>query len=372
MRSDMYFAEEINTNASRFFNIMSNQHNNYILFDEYKTNRPGAWYFVPDEGVFLKGVPCHGFGAVKYVEGSVYVGELYYDGEKFNKIGNGQQDFCRSTLGKKSIHSGLRHSKYVGAFDYRKTDWIYGNGVMYFVDADGEPQYFIKGFFSGFDKIGEWQGEFDYATLLSGYTLDMELSAEPSDLAIDWVRERVAPWCDNSAEVLFVGDSYFELGNVDDYAGVNLFGRVFPQGYVNIGVGGSKFSDWLNWIDGASDMASPKKIVLNLGFNDIHSGMELNTVYKNYTEMVDKLRKYFGSSEIYLVQVVHSPKYADMYKEECDFNTMTAATASTLGVKLIDWNDKIVASKQDCFHFDRLHPNEHGYALFEQAIEEAL
>lgn len=137
-------------------------------------------------------------------------------------------------------------------------------------------------------------------------------------------------------------------------------------------MGGSKFSDWLNWIDGASGMASPKKIVLNLGFNDIHSNMEPATVYKNYTEMVEKLRKCFGSPEIYLVQVVHSPKYAEMYKEECDFNNMTASTASTLGVKLIDWNDKIVASKQDCFHFDRLHPNEHGYALFEQAIKEAL
>lgn len=88
--------------------------------------------------------------------------------------------------------------------------------------------------------------------------------------------------------------------------------------------------------------------------------------------MVDKLRKYFGSPEIYLVQVVHSPQYAEMYKEECVFNNMTASTALTLGVKLIDWNDKIAASKQDCFHFDRLHPNELGYALFEQAIKEAL
>lgn len=186
------------------------------------------------------------------------------------------------------------------------------------------------------------------------------------------MRECVAPWRDKHADVLFVGDSYFELGNVADYAGANLFGKVFPQGYVNIGVGGSKFSDWLNWIDGASGMASPKKIVLNLGFNDIHSNMEPATVYKNYTEMVEKLRKCFGSPEIYLVQVVHSPKYPEMYKQECDFNNMTASTASTLGVKLIDWNDKIVASKQDCFHFYRLHPNEHGYALFEQAIKEAL
>lgn len=351
---------------------MDNKHNNYIVFDEYMTNRPGAWYFAPSEGVFCKGVPCRGFGAVKYAEGSVYVGELYYDGEKFNKIGYGQQDFCRSVFGRKSIHSGLRHSKYVGAFDYRKTDWIYGNGVMYFVDDEGNPQYFVKGFFSSFDKIGEWQGEFDYATLLFGYTPDMELLVEPCDFVVDWVRERVAPWHDKRAEALLVGDSYFELGDNADYAGVNMFGKMFPQGYVNIGIGGSKFCEWLDWIDGASDMLAPKKVVLNLGFNDIHSCMELTTVYKSYVEMVDKLRKYFGSSEIYLVQVVHSPQYVEMYKEECDFNAMTAATAATLGVTLIDWNDKIAASKQDCFHFDKLHPNEHGYALFEQAIKETL
>ena len=246
------------------------------------------------------------------------------------------------------------------------------NGVMYFVDDEGNPQYFVKGFFSSFDKIGEWQGEFNYATLLFGYTPDMELPAEPCGLVVDWVRERVAPWRDKRAEALLVGDSYFELGDNADYAGVNMFGKMFPQGYVNIGIGGSKFCEWLDWIDGASDMLAPKKVVLNLGFNDIHSGIELATVYKSYVEMVDKLRKYFGSSEIYLVQVVHSPQYVEMYKEECDFNAMTAATAATLGVTLIDWNDKIAASKQDCFHFDKLHPNEHGYALFEQAIKETL
>ena len=59
-------------------------------------------------------------------------------------------------------------------------------------------------------------------------------------------------------------------------------------------------------------------------------------------------------------------------KQECDFNAMTAATAATLGVTLIDWNDKIAASKLGCFHFDKLHPNEHGYALFEQSIKETL
>ena len=48
---------------------------NYVVFDEYRTNAPGAWYFAPDQGEFCKGTPCHGFGTVKYVEGSVYTGE---------------------------------------------------------------------------------------------------------------------------------------------------------------------------------------------------------------------------------------------------------------------------------------------------------
>ena len=26
-----------------------------------------------------------------------------------------------------------------GEYDYRKTDWIYGNGVLYFVTADNRP-----------------------------------------------------------------------------------------------------------------------------------------------------------------------------------------------------------------------------------------
>lgn len=37
---------------------MDNKYNNYIVFDEYRTNRPGAWNFMPDEGVFFKGVLC--------------------------------------------------------------------------------------------------------------------------------------------------------------------------------------------------------------------------------------------------------------------------------------------------------------------------
>lgn len=345
---------------------------NYVVFDEYRTNATGAWYFAPDQGEFCKGTPCHGFGTVKYVEGSVYTGELYYDGEKFNKIGMGQQDFCRSTMGNKNIFSGLRRSKYIGSFDYRKTDWIYGNGVMYFVDDDNQPQYFVKGFFSALEKIGEWQGTFDPAVLAYGYTPDMELACEPADKAGDWMQSRTEKWREKSCDVLFIGDSYFEFGNIRDYAGKNLFSKVFPESYVDIGIGGTKFCEWLGWLDSIADIADPRKIVINLGFNDLHGGRGLDGTYADYIAVLNKLRKYFPTSQVYLIQVIHSPFYADMYELECKLNDMTTATAAELGVQLLDWNDKIVASGKDCFHSDKVHPNEYGYALLEQAIAEAI
>ena len=72
---------------------------NYKVFDAYKTNSAGVWYFVPDGGVFKKGKPCKGFGAIKYAEGSVYTGDIFYDGKNFNKKGYGQQDFTKSNIG---------------------------------------------------------------------------------------------------------------------------------------------------------------------------------------------------------------------------------------------------------------------------------
>ncbi len=60
---------------------------NYVIFDPYYTNREGAWYFSPDEGEFCQGKACYGFGSVKYFDGSVYIGELYYDGVHPNEQG---------------------------------------------------------------------------------------------------------------------------------------------------------------------------------------------------------------------------------------------------------------------------------------------
>lgn len=37
----------------------------YKIFDAYKLNSVGVWYFIPNEGAFKAGKPCKGFGAIK-------------------------------------------------------------------------------------------------------------------------------------------------------------------------------------------------------------------------------------------------------------------------------------------------------------------
>ena len=55
--------------------------------------------FVPkDEAAFEKGESTCGFGIICYGEGSVYYGDIYFDGKNYNKWGFGRQDFLLSTI----------------------------------------------------------------------------------------------------------------------------------------------------------------------------------------------------------------------------------------------------------------------------------
>lgn len=337
---------------------------NYKVFGAFRTNSAGVWYFAPQTGVFKEGKPCKGFGAVKYREGSVYTGDLYYDGKNFNKLGFGRQDFSRSEIG--CLIEGINERKYLfaGRYDYRKTDWIYGNGVLYYTDAEGKPSHFKKGFFSGLIKIKDYEGEFDYGALIDGYTPDME-----SDYDEDAERiKRRFMSVRTSAEgqgvkALFVGDSYFELFDSPEFAGENLFGRLFGEGCVNAGVGGSRFSDWLGWTDIFGHIPAPEKIFVNLGFNDLHSGYSVKTVYSNFRKFIKVLRGYYPEAEIYLSAVVRSPVFGESADRENEYNALIKDNARKLQVTVFDWNG-LIEPTYEYFHPDGVHPNEKGYGIF--------
>lgn len=347
---------------------------NYKMFDAYITHSVGVWYFVPDAGVFRTGKPCKGFGYIKYAEGSVYTGDLFYDGKNFNKLGYGQQDFSNSDIGKTVPALGEKKVMFVGRYDYRKTDWIYGNGVVYYTYENGKPSHFRKGFFRGLDKIKEYQGEFDYRTLLNSYTPDMEFDFDENAGVIEARRKVILSdiAATPSPYTLFVGDSYFELFSDADLAGKNVFGQFFNGHYVNAGICGSKFSDWLTWADIFEGVPAPEKIVINLGFNDLHTGASVAKIYSDFKKFTAVLHGYFSAVKIYLISVVHAPNCTHFLEKENEFNLKLARNAERNGVTVGEWNRLIEQSGENCFHSDAIHLNEYGYGLFAQFLNKLL
>ena len=347
---------------------------NYKIFSAYKTHSAGVWYFVPDAGVFRTGKPCKGFGCIRYAEGSVYTGGVFYDGKNFNKLGYGQQDFSRSEIGKIVPALGEKKNLFVGRYDYRKTDWIYGNGVVYYTDENGNPSHFRKGFFRGLDKIKEYQGEFDYGALPNGYTPDMEFDYDENAGVIE-ARKKAISYDIAAAQspyTLFVGDSYFELFSDVELAGENGSGKFFDGHYVNAGICGSKYSDWLTWTDLFEGVPAPEKIVINLGFNDLHTGASVAKVYSDLKKFIAVLRRYFPAAKIYSISVVHAPNCTNLLEKENEFNLKISRNAARNGVIVGEWNSLIEQSGKSCFHSDAVHPNECGYGLFARFLNELL
>lgn len=347
--------------------------NNMIIFKEFKTNEPGIWYFIPKNEKFCKRKSCIGFGVIKYGEGSIYTGDIYYDGKKFNKLGNGQQEFTYSTLG--TIDPNINEKKYmfVGKYDYRKTDWIYGNGVLYYKDLNGNPSRFIKGFFSGLEKISEYHGEFDYSNLLDGYTKEME--SDYSERTSLFNREKKNYEYVNKLDNLFIGDSYFEFWYYNEFSN-----NTFPNDYslennLNVGLGGSKFIDWYKYIPLLKDIQEPKNIIVNLGFNDLHSGFKPITVYHQFKKFINMLREIFPNSNYYILNVVHSPMFKDSHYElEIKFNEIMKKHAKENNITIID-NKKAIQEKEkeaNCFHKDLVHLNDLGYKVMDSLIKENI
>lgn len=348
--------------------------NGIFIYDNFKKHSAGVQFFVPyDDKAYAAEKPCNGFGMIRYEEGSVYCGDIYFDGKRYNKIGFGRQDFLPSPLfnGYDEL-TGTRMAFYIGAFDYRQTDWIYGNGVMYYVDADNKPKYFIKGFFKATRKTGDYVGEFDYSSLAPGFTRDMEWDYDPWMTRLDarlneYLREFKNA---KSVENLFIGDSYFDIW-LD-----RNFHDVFDGAHdLNVGIGGTKFSDWMGrFIDKLKDIGNPKRVVLNLGFNDIHSNCTAERVFDNYKQTLEQLREYFPRAEYVLLNVVKSPSAERCWAEEERFNAMTEETAAELGVRIVDMRSAIAKADNNgsMFDADLVHLNSDGYKVFLDVIADAL
>ena len=346
---------------------------NCKMFENFYTNKPGIWYFIPkDSESYKKNSPCKGFGQIKYGEGSLYTGEIYFDGKNYHKQGYGQQDFTYSSIG--SIDQKRNEKKYlfIGKFDYKKTNWIHGNGILYYRDKDGNPLRFVKGFFSNLSKINEYQGEFDYSLLINGYTKEMESEFVEEEKSLIKFEMDMLNDIENP-DTLFIGDSYFEFWHYKNYVNDNSFTNIFDSSkYLNIGVGGTRFKDWIKFHDELKHLPKFKNIVVNLGFNDLHHSFDTNpnTIYNDFLTFLNLYRQLFKDANFYFLTVCHSPAYFHMYKNEVRFNNLIKRNSKNNNIVIID-NSSIIALMQkskNCFDLDNVHLNSLGYSLMHNEI----
>lgn len=349
-----------------------NRKHHFLVNDNFYNSKSGVWCFIPDNAKkYKQKKPCTGFGIIRYDEGSIYTGDIYFDGQNYNKIGFGRQDFASSGLGNTSLENE-RILCYVGQYDYRKTDWIYGNGVLYFVDKQGNPTHFVKGFYDGVAKIGEYTESFGEKDLIDGYTLDMESDYCPRD---DLFNNELKDYIPNSKlEALFIGDSYFEFWHYKEFAN-KVFKEVFSKDkYLNLGLGGTKFSDWLIYGPKIKLDNDPKKIIIHLGVNDTHSWISRREILRNYNAFIEILKSKFPTSKIYLLTATLSSAFEHKKENVIKWNKLIKKEAKKDDVAIIDLADALQKEYEEkgtnFFVGDGLHLNEDGYKMIIKLLKE--
>ena len=341
------------------------------LFPAFSKNENGVWLFIPkNKERFNKGKSTKGRGIIKYPEGSIYYGDVFFDGKNYNKLGQGQQDFSSSDMGGVDTFINERMYKFVGTYNYRKNDWIYGNGVLYYKDLNGKPSHFVKGVFHGTNKVSDYVGEFDYSSLLEGYTKELEFDYTPRKTLYN--KELKALENVENLDYLFIGDSYFEFWFYKEFTDKLFYDAFFNKNHLNLGLGGTTFEEWWDFIDKLPKEKNVKNIIINLGFNDIHSGKKITELKQDFIKTINMLNKIYPNANYYLLKVVHAPCFPQYLHREYRWNKLLDRLSEEFNVKVLDLNKKLNDKNVNYFANDLVHLNKHGYDCLEELLKETI
>ena len=96
-------------------------------------------------------------------------------------------------------------------YDYKVTQWIYGDGVFYFL-KDGKPDCYFAGNFAGTSYVREYQGKDLDSLILPAFRNTRRLKElHPNEKRISEMIEHSKSL--KEVDYMFVGDSYFDFLN---------------------------------------------------------------------------------------------------------------------------------------------------------------
>ena len=317
-----------------------------------------------------------GKGKIKFGDNSVYEGDIQYtaNGEWF-RVGYGVMDFSNCNFAG-DVAGGTPDSKllrYEGQFDHYKTGWMFGNGVMYFTDSMGNPTYYIKGFYSALAVIKEYEGTLN---LFDGYDESMERKYLFNySYMQNYINSKYPQ--SQQHDAIICGDSYTDM--MHSHFNIMNFDTAF-NGYdvIDTGIGGTTYYQWRNLAEYLIIPYNPSKVVLHLGFNDLHMGLSAEETLAEADKLIKELKEALPGVEIVLMTVEPSPTFANFLAEETKYNNLLKEYCTTNGITLIDHaalllnNGQPVSNLKDYFINDGVHLNAAGYERFVNLIKEKL
>ncbi|MCQ2399955.1 MAG: GDSL-type esterase/lipase family protein [Clostridia bacterium] len=289
-----------------------------ITFTTDETKVGMHWF--ETDGEFKEGVPCHGIGEEKYGEGSVFVGEMTYNGSCFFKDGKGEQTFYDSVIRFNLAVNGLQMVRIIGVFD--RFNWINSNCVLLYDDENGKPSAWSKGHYIGVQKNKEWQGDFSLSLVPEQYASLPELTIPPKKLLIEEYHEKYADV--THTKNLFLGDSWVELWYTTPCGDGNVFEKQCKDAKIsgiNIGVGGTRYENWMSEI-GFIAKLHPENIFVNLGFNDLHTDSTAESAFNTFNLFIDGIREKLPDVKFFVTAVSHLPKHKDTHDGERALNKL--------------------------------------------------
>ena len=350
-----------------------------MYYPPYTMKGEGVWWIKGEMvslGKVKGGTTVKGF--IRFGDRSTYEGDIYFDGNNgYYRYGEGVQDFSQCNFSADTVGgpTGQYLYKYVGKFNYRISQWIYGDGVMYFTDVNQEPTGYIPGFWTSTKMLKEYQGDESKIALLEGYSTSMKCSYHPMQSRVD---DYVSKYGNKEASIVFAGDSYMDMWQ-SSYGITSYEDDMKSYDSVNVGIGGTIAEEWYYMCSSLVSPYAKDKVVFHLGFNDLHMGATPAEALASMEKLIAEIRKSKPRLKFYLLSVEPSPEFASYLSVEKELNASYKKLAdgdsdiTFINTASLFMNgENTISDLASYFISDKVHMNKSGYDKWVAMIKSAI
>jgi lysophospholipase L1-like esterase len=166
--------------------------------------------------------------------------------------------------------------------------------------------------------------------------------------------------------IVLVGSSSFRkwTGVQNDFPGYPI---------INRGFGGSTLDDVIRYAGAIIYPYRPREVVIYCGDNDLAAGRSAKKVYKRFVKLYDMIRKRLGNIDIVYVSIKPSPSREKLMPEMEQANDLIRNfMAQRSHASFVDVYHLMLNAQgrpiDSLFIADKLHMNEKGYKIWQQAL----